>query len=143
MGYIESLEAAGAVVLDSEFESDYQGAWAALVEYKGQVGFTGGYFGSCSGCDAFEAELGYDYHECKDAEGNAIGERWGEKAGPDKCAECADYLRRLEEFGQSYLDDLKTVEQVRADQEYCVANPDEYTSREDTQAFIILNRMEK
>lgn len=98
MGYIGALEAAGAVVLaDSHFGS-YQGDWLALVDYKGKRGFVHGGYGSCSGCDAFEAEFGYSDNGCDEHRYNPQSE----------CAECKaetdSYNARLAEFGRGYLE---------------------------------------
>ncbi|MED4787541.1 hypothetical protein P9429_11665 [Bacillus atrophaeus] len=60
MGYREALESAGAEVLLYEEFGSYQGDWLAKVRYEGQIGWVHDYFGSCSGCDAFEAEFGWE-----------------------------------------------------------------------------------
>ena len=78
MGYKEALEAAGAEVMAFEEFGSYQGDWWAKVRYKGELGWVQGSYGSCSGCDAFEAEFGWD------------------DGTPEKLAE----------FGRGYLDDL-------------------------------------
>lgn len=58
--YITALEAAGMKVLaDREF-GDYQGDWIALVEYNGEIGYIQDCYGSCSGCDSYESDVGYD-----------------------------------------------------------------------------------
>jgi len=59
MGYSESLEAAGAKVIAYEQFGSYQGDWGAYVELNGNKYIITGSYGSCSGCDAFEAEFGY------------------------------------------------------------------------------------
>lgn len=82
MGYREALEAAGATVLEFEEFGSYQGDWLALVEFKGQCGFVKGAYGSCSGCDAFEDEIGY---------GGTVN---------------------LAEFGARYLEEIITDEQI-------------------------------
>jgi len=86
--YQEALEAAGAKVLEYEYFGDYQGTWIALVDYNGQRGFVEGSFGSCSGCDAFQAEFDYDDYEKE------------------------DYQQRLSDFGKGYLDPLLTFDQM-------------------------------
>ena len=86
MSYRESLEAAGAKVLEFSTFGSWQGEWVALVEYNGEVGWVQGSFGSCSHCDAFEAEFGYE--DCYDE----------------------NYDKRLADFGKSYLDGLMTTE---------------------------------
>lgn len=66
MSYEEALKAAGAEVHAYETFGSYQGDWWALVSYEGKHGFVHGYYGSCSGCDAFEAEFGWTENECED-----------------------------------------------------------------------------
>ena len=88
MSYQESLEAAGAIVLIFDSFGSYQGDWWAKVEYNGRIGWVNGSYGSCSGCDAFEAEFG-----------------WNDDEQPD-------YQERLADFGRSYLDNLYTQEEA-------------------------------
>lgn len=57
-GYQEALEAAGVTVHAFEQFGSYQGDWIAHVTYGKQTGYIFGSFGSCSGCDAFQAEFG-------------------------------------------------------------------------------------
>lgn len=87
MGYSEALEAAGANIIAMEQFGSYQGDWWCLCEYKGEVGWVMGSFGSCSGCDAFEAEFG-----------------WTDNERPD-------YQSRLKEFGLTYLNVLMPQDQ--------------------------------
>lgn len=84
MTYMSALEAAGARVKDFKSFGDYQGRWVALVEYEGVTAWVSGAYGSCSHCDAFEAEFGFAYED-------------------------EDYDVRLKKFGKSYLDDLRTT----------------------------------
>lgn len=85
MGYEESLIAAGANIKEFAYFGSYQGDWLALVEYDGKTGWVSGSYGSCSGCDAFEAEFGY-----VDPIDNEI----------------------LSAFGKSYLDMLYSQEEI-------------------------------
>lgn len=98
MGYIGALEAAGATVLaDSHFGS-YQGDWLALVDYKGQRGFVHGSYGSCSGCDSFQAEFDYSDNGCDE-------HRYDSREECEDCkAETDSYNTRLAEFGRGYLE---------------------------------------
>lgn len=89
MSYRESLEAAGAQVLVFESFGDWQGSWVALVDYQGERAWVRGSFGSCSECDAFQAEFDWDSE-----------------------FQCFETQQRLAEFGRSYLDDLQSTEQV-------------------------------
>ncbi|CUL01061.1 unnamed protein product [Escherichia phage slur01] len=79
MSYQLALEAAGCEVLDYVEYGCYQGEWLALIRKDGALGVCEGSYGSCLGCDAFEAEFGY----LDDEE--------------------ADYQKRLADFGEGYL----------------------------------------
>lgn len=87
--YRAALEAAGAAVLVYETFGSYQGDWLALCFYKGDFRWVHGSYGSCSGCDAFEAEFG-----------------WGEDR------DCPEYKLRLANFGEQYLDDVVDDAQI-------------------------------
>jgi hypothetical protein len=89
MSYRTALEVAGADILDYQNFGSYQGDWIAEIIYKGQYGFVHGYYGSCSGCDAFESEFGWSDEE-------------DDPAYPD----------RLKAFGERYLDDILNYEQM-------------------------------
>jgi len=91
MSYREALEAAGAQVLMFEHFGDWQGSWLALVDYQGQRGWVQGAFGSCDHCDAFQAEFDWDSDFA-----------------------CEGVQQRLVQFGQSYLDDLRSSAQLLA-----------------------------
>lgn len=109
MGYKEALEAAGAKVLAFETFGSYQGDWFAKVEYEGKTGWVHDYYGSCSGCDSFEAEFFAD---------DSAHEHDGKKIWPEYeslregCAECDKYRQRLSDFGKSYLDEILTFEEA-------------------------------
>lgn len=117
MSYESALEAAGAKVLESKYFGSYQGDWLALVDYKGQRGFVHGSYGSCSGCDAFEAEFGYSDAGC--------GEHYYHPQ--EDCGECKDaseaYQKRLAEFGRGYMEDVDGVVDLRGFDE-TIANLD-------------------
>lgn len=81
-GYQRALEAAGATVHAYEEFGSYQGDWWARVTIGDRSGWIHDYFGSCSGCDAFEADFA-----------------WGEET-PEALAA----------FGSRYLDDIITQE---------------------------------
>ena len=84
MSYQRALEAAGARIIAFEEFGSYQGTWVARVEYGGETGWVIGSYGSCSGCDAFEAEFGW--------------------SDPDE--------DELAAFGKTYLDGLLNQEQA-------------------------------
>lgn len=112
MSYAQAMEAAGATVLAFEQFGCYQGDWFALVDYNGERGWVQGGYGSCSGCDAFEAEFGWYEDRCKD---HTYSGTDAEIAACSACAAAqADYARRLADFGRTYLDGLLTQEQAEA-----------------------------
>ncbi len=57
--YTDALEYAGAEIHAYEEFGSYQGEWWALVTYNGETGWINGDYGSCSGCDAFEASFSW------------------------------------------------------------------------------------
>lgn len=93
MSYQEAMEADGAEVLAYKEFGSWGGTWLAKVKYGGVVGWVTGSYGSCPGCDAFEAEFGCSYQ--------------------DK----PDYKERLALFGRSYLQHMMTPEEAIKDAE--------------------------
>lgn len=101
MSYITCIEKAGAKVISDISVGDWQGTWAAYVEYGGKRGIVYGEYGSCCGCDAFEAEFinAYDDDERTLEERYALfGKSYiGEESDPD--------LYTIEEFLSFYEDE--------------------------------------
>jgi len=58
--YSTALEKAGAEVLAYGEFGSYQGDWLAKVRYQGREFWIHDYYGSCSGCDALQADMGYE-----------------------------------------------------------------------------------
>lgn len=110
MSYQDALEAAGAKVLQFQEFGSYQGEWYALVEFNGETGWINGSYGSCSGCDAFEAEFGYKDEYCAE-------HRWDYQR--PACAECdkakADQAAKLADFGKVYLGTILTQAQAETE----------------------------
>ena len=133
MGYSEALTAAGANILAFEQIGSYQGDWFAKVIYQDKELWIHGSYGSCSGCDAFEAEFSctYDENGCKE-------HRYENKTD---CAACIEhnalYQTKLAEFGKSYLEsgDM-TKDEVIA---YAETMGDWDDSKQETLAFIAAN----
>ena len=90
MSYQQALEAAGATVHVFQEFGSYQGDWWAKVTFNGKTGWIHDYYGSCSGCDAFEAEFGWNDEEND------------------------DYQERLAKFGKEYLDEILDQETAEA-----------------------------
>lgn len=89
MPYRSALEAAGYVVLDFAEFGSYQGDWLAHTTQ----GIVHGFYGSCSGCDSFEAEFGWRASE-SDPERLA---KFGASYTPFTPMELADFVARLHE----------------------------------------------
>lgn len=90
MSYHQALEAAGVIVHEFKEFGSYQGDWLAKVTLPdGRSGWIKDYFGSCSVCDAFESEMGWDESE-------------------------PEYPARLKAFGERYLDQLLSQEEAEA-----------------------------
>lgn len=111
MSYQEALTAAGATVHSFENFGSYQGDWWAKVTYNNTTGWVTGSFGSCSGCDAFEAEFGWQEDKCED-------HRYNYEDAPPDCANCEaqkeSYNERFKRFGLDYLETLLTQEEAIA-----------------------------
>lgn len=105
--YHGALEAAGAEVLAFEEFGSYQGNWWAKVMYQGQIGWVKGSYGSCSGCDAIQAEFDND-DRCK-------RHRY-EHPRPENCPDCeataAEAQVRYIAMGKDYLEPLWSQEEA-------------------------------
>lgn len=121
MSYRDALEAAGATVHDFQSFGSYQGDWWALVTFEGRTGYVHGYYGSCSGCDAFEGEFGYFSQPEDSFEAWATSYRHDDPLGdsPENrrayAGQVAVYRERLVAFGRRYLDDILTQQEAEAD----------------------------
>jgi hypothetical protein len=91
-GYDAALTAAGVKVIDSQEFGSYQGDWWAQVQFPNdEIYYVTGSYGSCSHCDAFQAEFGY------------------------RDDETPDYPHRLRAFGRDYLENCYTLEEAIAE----------------------------
>lgn len=101
MGYCEALEAAGAAVHEYKEFGSYQGEWLAKVTHDGRQGWILAYFGSCSGCDAFQATFDCSsfWPESGDSEAETARKH-------------AEYNAKLAEFAQGYLGDILSQDDV-------------------------------
>lgn len=115
MGYQEAIEANGVEVIEFKMFGSYQGDWVAILK-DGR--FIHGSYGSCSGCDAFEAEFGWKdevvvkQDNGKYYRGNC---RWSES---DEVTEDEanllnqKHILKLQKFGESYLESAETKEEI-------------------------------
>lgn len=113
-GYAKALEATGVTIKEFKFFGSYQGDWFAVTA-DGKI--ISGSYGSCSGCDAFQAEFDDEEPECKDGKyykpsyfSDAAHRHSLKEYKRDK----AKYLERLKSFGQSYVDGAETLEEIIA-----------------------------
>lgn len=112
MGYKLALEMAGATVHVFEEFGSYQGDWLAKVTYKSKTGWINGWYGSCSGCDAFQAEFdvvstGHGNHGMA-----TYHDPLWEDDFQDDCEECQELKKALAEFGTGYLKDMQTQKEI-------------------------------
>ena len=117
MSYQSALEAAGAKIIAFQYFGSYQGDWFAKVNFNGDIGWVRGSYGSCSGCDAFEAEFGWSCDEESD-----------------------EYKVRLAAFGKTYLDGIypqNTQEKLLEDE---IAEWDWMEDEKEMLAFVVANR---
>lgn len=99
MAYESTLELAGADVYDFNTFGTWQGTWCAHVGYNGKVGFVFGEYGSCSGCDAFQAEFGCSLCDEHDE-------------FVDGCEQCQLQKDKMIEFGKGYLENILDSEEA-------------------------------
>jgi len=129
----EAMEAAGATVhLFKEFGS-YQGDWYALVTVNGEKGWINGSYGSCSGCDAFQAEFSYGEND------GCVEHRYDKH---DDCPACIEhqtqYYKKLADFGRTYLGTLMTQEAV---EQYAAKNIEWSEEDREALAWLKANRI--
>lgn len=131
MSYQSALESAGAVVHAYEEFGSYQGDWYAKVTHNGVTGWVSGSFGSCSGCDAWEAEFdtGCLFEEETFEKWLSEG-AWSIYAHDDKPASVAtdtpewrawwqskraEFLEKVRAFGAGYLESIQTQAEAEAE----------------------------
>ena len=108
MSYQQALIAAGAIVIDTKYSGSYQGTWGSVVEYNGKRGLVTGNYGSCSVCDAFQAEFD-DYMWSDTISYDSETDTYSRDYGDTICtkeeydAQEAEYQQKLSDFGKRYL----------------------------------------
>lgn len=119
MDYSDALVAGGCEVLEYESFGSYQGDWWAVVLHDGVTKLIHGYFGSCSGCDAIQAEFDYVSHDHYVDGLRQYFYDFNIKAVDMTCAQCLDIGTRFIAFGKQYVDDAFTPEEaVKAATQY-------------------------
>ena len=85
MSYEDAFAAVpGVTVKWAHYCGSYQGRLIARLDVNGEERYVLDYYGSCSGCDSFEAELGYGDHTAE----------------------------QLADFGRPYVDAALTLDEV-------------------------------
>ena len=101
------LEKAGAEVLAFKEFGDYQGSWYALVKYKGETGIASGGYGSCSGCDSFQAEFDWSSSDPHEIDGKYYKSYYADADDEITKEEYDDLIKGQDEryaiFGEKYL----------------------------------------
>lgn len=116
MSYELTLKKAGAEILLYESFGSYQGDWWAKVKYNGIVGWVHGSYGSCSGCDSYEATFSdADKPEERDGKYYRDWRTWDEEEAISKEEYeklMGEYDAHLADFGRPYLNDMLTQQQA-------------------------------
>lgn len=135
MGYQKALEAAGAEVKEYKEFGSYQGTWMALL-HDGRV--VEGSYGSCSVCDAYEADFGYSNEIINEHEGKYFRDNhyWDEDDQITK--EEADTINngiaeKLKSFGQVYLNSSESFDDII--KRYKIKIDDEYAWDDDKEIY--------
>ena len=111
-GYKLAMETAGAVVHEFATFGSYQGDWWALVTFEGSRGWVNGGYGSCSGCDAWEAEIDVSHYT---GPGKYEGTYHSGYDGPvEGCSRCEDGKVQVSAFGRGYLSGMMSQEEAVA-----------------------------
>lgn len=104
MGYSEALQAAGAKVIEYREFGSYQGSWGAVIDYAGEKKLVIGSYGSCSGCDSFQASFSYS-EVPTEKDGKYYRDSWTddeiEREEYDTLKK--QYDTKLSDFGSHYL----------------------------------------
>ena len=138
MSYCEAMKAAGAKVLEYKTFGSYQGDWWAKVVFEGKSYWVHGSYGSCSGCDSFQAHFdGYDWGRIKFCEEH----KYEDDDCPEvlACADCKEasenYRKDLANFGRSYL---TGNEYTQEEAEKSVGPQDEWDDEENAEQLAFL-----
>jgi hypothetical protein len=112
MGYSEAIESNGLKIKEMKEFGSYQGTWIAILE-DGR--FIEGSYGSCSGCDAFQAEFNYDEEIVKQENGKYYpnNNTWEDEITEGEAiAKNKEYSEKLKSFGKRYTDSAETKEEI-------------------------------
>lgn len=133
MSYDVAMKAAGAKVIEYKQFGSYQGDWWALVEFKGHRGWVHASYGSCSGCDAFEAEMGWDSHSHSDNDYVSVTDI---SSWRNDCETCLGYRKKMVAFGADYLNSMMTQAEAESYLEKTIEEWDWQDQGKEALAFI-------
>jgi len=102
MAYQECLEKAGAEIISFKEFGSYQGEWMAMVRFNGETGIVQGYYGSCSGCDSYEAEFAFT-NEVYEEDGKFYNSMYSECSKEEYDAAKLEQNEKERQFGLGYL----------------------------------------
>lgn len=110
LNYEDVLKFAGAEILAFKSFGDFEGTWAARINYNGVIGWTFGSYGSCSACDALQGEFDYRNCVCFDHRVGSIGTKISD------CKDCAEMREKIENdlksFARVYLESLLSTDKA-------------------------------
>jgi len=134
VSYELAMERAGAeVLLYKEFGS-YQGDWLAKVIYEGKQMWINGSYGSCSGCDSFQAEFDNCSHDCDGNGGDYYNPVHSNRFY--KCNRCMEILEKLIEFGLNYINNYAFTQE---EMENKLNKDSDYSDDKEIYEYIIKN----
>ena len=105
--YCQALIFAGAEVLAFKTFGSYQGDWIAKIKLNGEILWIHDYYGSCSGCDAFQSEVDIEWHQHED--GKTV---WGIDGFKEDCEACQKMKTQYADFGKKYFEDTVSYEKL-------------------------------
>lgn len=142
MGYKEAIEAAGAKVVAFKEFGSYQGTFFARIEKDGETLFVEGSYGSCSGCDSYQAEFDYSFNRENGKHlhnGKETDYYSPDYSGfIDGCEACQRFKTKLAAFGQSYVDSATPLDPILTQYRNKVAK--EYAWADDKEILLWLEQ---
>lgn len=129
MGYDKAIEATGVKIKEYKEFGSYQGTWVAVLE-DGRI--IEGSYGSCSGCDAYQAEFDYSEPQAYD-DGTYRSGSYDDISKEEYDAAMVEYNEKLRTFGLSYVSEAQTFDEAIARYEKKIS--DEYAWEDDKEIY--------
>lgn len=141
MGYQSALVEAGAKVIATMFAGSYQGTWGSVVIYQGKLGLVTGAFGSCSFCDAFESEFGFQSSPYFDERNQKYYS--GDFGDDDREVSKEEFEKiiqankqKLADFGKSYLHVIQDVWDIENQLKHLSKDEDDWYDHEQRSLLV-------